>query len=388
MVEDGGGTDFPVGSRVMFFGAYGAFEDGTYREWVSVRKEDLCLIPDNVDDVSAAGIPVAYLTAQVALTLAGFRAGKTVLAPAIGGSTGDTGGYTVEQLLERGHAVRALAHREDDRSKRLEKMGAEVVIGDFLKFNDVRAAMRGVRGAYFCYPIRPGILQATAYFAQAAKEAGLECVVNMSQKSAREDALSHAAQDHWLSEQVFDWSGITAAHLRPTYFAEWLLYLAPMIRAGVLHVPFGTGRHAPIAAEDQARVIVGILENPNPHRRQVYPLYGPVEFTYAEIAQVLSRVLGWEVQYKQVSIETMLTMMASGGQKPPPGHNARALYGEFEPKPERQGDSFAIQHLREVAIDHQNGIFAGTNDLIEKIGGRPPMTLEEFINKHRAAFAA
>src|SRR5205809_4751283 len=59
------------------------------------------------------------------------------------GATGDTGGYTVEQLLERGHAVRALAHREDDRSKRLEKMGAEVVIGDFLKFNDVRAAMRG-----------------------------------------------------------------------------------------------------------------------------------------------------------------------------------------------------------------------------------------------------
>ena len=222
------------------------------------------------------------------------------------GATGDTGGYTVEQLLERGHAVRALAHREDDRSKRLEKMGAEVVTGDFLKFSDVRAAMRGVRGAYFCYPIRPGILQATAYFAQAAKEAGLECVVNMSQKSAREDALSHAAQDHWLSEQVFDWSGITAAHLRPTYFAEWLLYLAPMIRAGVLHVPFGTGRHAPIAAEDQARVIVGILENPNPHRRQVYPLYGPVEFTYAEIAQVLSRVLGWEVQYKQVSFETML----------------------------------------------------------------------------------
>jgi NAD(P)H dehydrogenase (quinone) len=84
----------------------------------------------------------------------------------------------------------------------------------------------------------------------------------------------------------------------------------------------------------------------------------------------------------------MLTMMASGGLEPPPEHSARALYGEFEPKPERQGDSFVIQHLREVAIDHQNVIFAGTNELIEKIGGRPPMTLEEFIDKHRAAFAA
>jgi NADPH:quinone reductase len=89
VVEEGGGTDFPVGSRVMFFGAYGAFEDGAYSECVAVRKQDLCLIPDNIDDVSAAGIPVAYLTAQVALTLAGFRAGKTVLAPAIGGSVGN-----------------------------------------------------------------------------------------------------------------------------------------------------------------------------------------------------------------------------------------------------------------------------------------------------------
>src|ERR1700683_3556917 len=89
VVEEGGGTDFPAGSRVMFFGPYGAFEDGTYSEWVAVRKKDLCLIPDGVDDVSAAGIPVAYLTAQVALTRAGFRAGKTVLAPTIGGSVGN-----------------------------------------------------------------------------------------------------------------------------------------------------------------------------------------------------------------------------------------------------------------------------------------------------------
>src|SRR5262249_1838406 len=170
--------------------------------------------------------------------------------------------------------------------------------------------------------------------------------------------------------------------------AEWLLYLAPMIRAGLLHVPFGTGRHAPIAAEDQARVIVGILESPSQHGGKAYPLYGPVEFTYQGISTVLSRLLGKEVQYKQVSIETMLQMMASGGQKPPAGHNARALYGEFEQVLDRRaGDSFAMQHLREVAIDHQNGVFAGTNDLVETIGGRPATTLEAFIDKHRAARA-
>ena len=43
VVEEGGGTDFPVGSRVMFTGPYGVFEDGTYSEWLAVRKENrLC----------------------------------------------------------------------------------------------------------------------------------------------------------------------------------------------------------------------------------------------------------------------------------------------------------------------------------------------------------
>src|ERR1700757_1446103 len=119
VVEKGGGTDITVGSRVMFFGAYGAFEDGTYSECVAVRKEDLCLIPDGVDDVSAAGIPVAYLTAQVALTLAGFRPGKTVLAPAIGGSVGNAV-TQVARALGAKHAISSTTnHAKAEQAKAL-----------------------------------------------------------------------------------------------------------------------------------------------------------------------------------------------------------------------------------------------------------------------------
>ena len=284
------------------------------------------------------------------------------------GATGDTGRATIDELLARGHRVRALAHAEDKRSKRFQERGVEVVYGDLLDFGQVRAALTRVRRAYFVYPIRPGILQATAYFAQAAKEAGVDGIVNMSQKSAREDAKSHAATDHWLAERVFDWSGVPVAHIRPTYFAEWLLYLAPMIKAGRLHVPFGTGKHAPITAEDQGRVIAGILEDPAPHSGKVYPLYGPIEFTYQETAQILSRVLGKRVEYQQVDFEVFRQNMEAVG------------------KASAKGNDFLFQHLREVAIDHQNGIFEGTNDLVEKLGGRPPMTLEAFITKHRGAF--
>ena len=119
IVEDGGGTAFPPGSRVMFTGPYGVAENGTYGEWLAVRKEHLCLIPDGVDDVSAAGVPVAYLTAQIALSEAGFQPGKTVLAPAIGGSVGNA----VTQLARAQGAKHAISsttsHTKAEQAKTL-----------------------------------------------------------------------------------------------------------------------------------------------------------------------------------------------------------------------------------------------------------------------------
>ena len=154
------------------------------------------------------------------------------------GATGTTGVHAVELLLARGHQVRALAHREDDRSKQLQELGAEVVIGDLLKLNDVRLALNGIRGAYFVYPLSPTLVQATAIFAQAAKKAEVEIVANMSQWNSRPSAKSPATMNHWLSEQIFDWSPAPVAHLRPTFFCEWLLWVARSIRQGVMMMPW------------------------------------------------------------------------------------------------------------------------------------------------------
>ncbi len=245
----------------------------------------------------------------------------------------------------------------------LAQAGAEIVLGELLDFESVGGALEGVRSAYFVFPIEPGILQGTAYFAQAAKEAGVEAVVNMSQATARRVAKSHAAQDHWIAERVFDWSAVPVVHLRPTFFAEWVLYWAGLIKAGVLPLPFGTGRHAPIAAEDQARVIANVLIEPKAHLGKTYPLFGAREMTFPEMADEIGRLLGIPVRYQQVDVPTLKQLAKENGK-------------EF-------GDFF-WQHLSEIAIDYQEGAFAGTNDLVERIGGKPPMTLDEFVEKHRS----
>jgi NADPH:quinone reductase len=89
VIEDAGDSGLAVGSRVMFTGPYGVRENGAWQEWLLARPEDLAFVPDAIDDVVAATLPVAYLTAQITLTQAGFKPGMTVLAPAIGGSVGN-----------------------------------------------------------------------------------------------------------------------------------------------------------------------------------------------------------------------------------------------------------------------------------------------------------
>jgi NADPH:quinone reductase len=125
VVEEGGGAVFPAGSRVMFTGAYGVSEDGTYSEWLAVKKGNLGLIPAGVDDVSAAGIPIAYLTAYMALRLAGFEAGKTVLAPAIGGSIGNAATQLARALGAK-HAISSTTSHE--KSQQAKVLGFDEVI--------------------------------------------------------------------------------------------------------------------------------------------------------------------------------------------------------------------------------------------------------------------
>jgi hypothetical protein len=70
-----------------------------------------------------------------------------------------------------------------------------------LTWISVRSALEGVTAAYFVYRIQnTGLIDATAFMAQASKEAGAKAILNMSQISARREAKNHAARDFWISE--------------------------------------------------------------------------------------------------------------------------------------------------------------------------------------------
>jgi NAD(P)H dehydrogenase (quinone) len=283
---------------------------------------------------------------------------RTVL---ICGATGDTGRPAVAESIALGLKVRALVHSVDGRATALADRGAEVVVGDLLDINTVRPAMEGVDAAYFVWPVQPGLIHATVNFAQAAKEAGVGALINLSQRSANRWSTSDACRDSFLAEEVLNWSGMNVVHLRPTYFLEWLLYpwQLPYVQQGVLRMPVGKGRHSPIAADDQGRVIAALLKNPEGHIGTTIPVSGPVEMDHEQMAAELSEALGRRIVFQDLPVAEYVESLREMGVPP-----------------------YIVQHLGGAMVDYQHGHMSGADDNVEKLTGRRSMTVGEFARAH------
>lgn len=247
-------------------------------------------------------------------------------------------------------------------------LGAEIAVGNLHNFEVVRAALDGVQRAYFTYPIADGLFEATATFAAAAKQAGLQSMVNMSQITARPNHPSPAARRHWLAERLLDWSGIGVTHLRPPFFLENLIVTASRTiqTEGKIYLPYGQGRHAPVAGEDLARVAVGILTDPDAHAHvaKTYVPTGPASVSIAEMAAVFTRVLDRPVEYVAIPVERWRQILSNLEQMSP----------------------YLIEHLLRVAEAHQQGEFDAVTDVVHAIGAAPPKSLEAFIRQNATVF--
>ena len=152
--------------------------------------------------------------------------GTVLVTGAAGGQQGKTGRRVTELLRERGVPVRAMVRALDDRAEYLRRLGAEVVVGDFLDFRSMQDVVRGVSAVYFAYPVQQGLLDATVNMAVAARNAGVERLVDMVMLVSTPDAPTPRMRENYLSEQVFEWAGIGAAHVRATVFFENIASLA------------------------------------------------------------------------------------------------------------------------------------------------------------------
>ncbi|MGW4326191.1 NADP-dependent oxidoreductase [Nocardia sp. NPDC004573] len=104
-------VDLPVGSRVA--GLLGGFDRdfGTYAEQLIVSASDIVAVPDGLDLIAAATVPLNGLAAAQTVDLLGDGGGRSLL---VTGAAGAVGGYVVSLAQDRGWRVTGLARAEDE----------------------------------------------------------------------------------------------------------------------------------------------------------------------------------------------------------------------------------------------------------------------------------
>ncbi len=296
---------------------------------------------------------------------------------AAGGTQGSTGRQVATLLREQGIPVRALVHKLDSRSDELRSRGAEVIEGDLLNPASVQAAMRNVKRAYFTYPVTEGLLDAATIFAAAARDAGLDLVVNNSQLQGRpedrafrdlKDAPSFRNLQHRLADRIFDWAQVGAVHIQaPPYFENVRALVSHSVAGqNTVFLPWGDETTViPLTgAEDVSRVAAVLLANPGAPSQSVYALVSEAP-TVKEITEALGRAIGRPVRYVAITDEQW----------------ANAVRERLQPH--------ALDHLTHLWQYFRRGEerFRAT-DAVRAVTGRDPVTLEDFFRANAEALGA
>ena len=305
------------------------------------------------------------------MTASGMGDHRPILVTGAAGQVGAVGRTVTGLLLDRGLTVRAMVRREDDRAVALRDAGAEVVVGDLLEPADVHRVLQGCQSVYFGMSVSAGYLEAAVTMATVAREVGVSALVNMSQMTVSQMSIqnttpSHQQRQHWLSEQAFAWSGVPVVTIRPTMFLESLFPLAgPTIRDhNRIELPFGCGKTSPVAAADVARVVAAVLADPPAHLGRKYELTGPRSQDLHGVAREFSEALNREVTYRDVP------------------------HDEWEQNLKKaQVPEHLAQHLLTMAELHRAGRYDRVADGVQRLTGRPPMSVREFVSLYPDQFS-
>ncbi len=229
------------------------------------------------------------------------------------GATGHIGHLIVEDLLRRGHIVRAVS-RDQRKLYQLENRGA---LPCELDLTDSDALAKACEGADALFTLIPPIFASDNYLAyqdqvgesicSAIKKGNLKRVVNLSSVGADlaegtgPVAGLHRQEERLNAIQSLDF----LIHLRANYFMENLYRFFSMIPEGMIRYPYAADLPIPmVATRDIGWKAVGFLENTLPTLRQFFDFAGPEEITLNDATEAFAKAFECpDLCYEQISFE-------------------------------------------------------------------------------------
>jgi uncharacterized protein YbjT (DUF2867 family) len=276
----------------------------------------------------------------------------------ITGASGNVGREVLKQVATTGHRVRAAY--QSPRSA-AAPTGVQVVGVDYNQPETLRTALDGVEKVFLVGPPTQQLVPLERKAIDVIAQSNVKHVVKLSAMGGR-DAIF--PRHHAESEDYIVSTRIPYTFIRPNGFMQNLVsYSAPTIKAvGKFYGSEGEGRISQIDIRDVAAVAVKTLTEDG-HINKVYTLTGPRAISNRDVALELSAVLGRDIQFVNLPPEQLRTGLVAAGV---PEWNADALLD--------------LQRL------YREGKAAEVTHDVEKVLGREPVSLRQFLEENRQAF--
>jgi len=281
----------------------------------------------------------------------------------IAGATGTVGRAVLDEVRKTKSPAKAMYRSADDAKKAPE--GVPSVIADFADKASMRRALEGVETIFLvCSPV-PQLVELESNAIEACKESRVKHVV-LNSATGAEDYPKSFPSWHRAVEDKLKASGLGYTILRPNSFMQNIVaFNAPSIRAqGVFYAAMGTAKLSFIDVRDVGAAAAKTLTSPDAHAGKTYELDGPEAVDYAEVAERISRVTGRSVRYLNIPEEAQRKAMLEMGL---PEWQVTALLD--------------LQQYYSVL-----GKGGEVNDVLARLLGRAPNTLEQFLLEFKDSF--
>ena len=275
-------------------------------------------------------------------------------------TAGKVGAEAASRLAQQGIPVRVLV-RDPSKATALAGIGVDVVEGDLALPATIDRALDGVASVVL---VSPAVPELELNVLDRATRAGVGHVVKITSKASADSPIARR-RDQTTIEDALITSGLGYTLLRNNAYMQNFLMLAPSIATtSSFGSSTGDGRVGLVDTRDIGAVAASLAAFPEGHGGKTYWPTGPESLSYAEVASILSRVLGRTITFTPLTFEQEKQGMVDAGLP----------------------ESVAEMNAQALAL-----FAAGDSDWITddvpKILGRPARTFEQFATDNSVAFS-
>lgn len=281
------------------------------------------------------------------------------------GATGATGNALLHSLRTLGVPVRALTrtpHTPIPGTTGTHRPPVEVRYADATDPHSLRAAFEGADQLFLAMANGPAQVELETRVVDIATHAGVGHIVKISAPAAEPDSPVAVSRGHHVVEEHLRATGVPHTVLRPYAFTQNLLRLAPAVAQGLI---LGTTGDAPcnyVDCRDIGDVAAAALTRPEVAGR-AYTLTGPEAVSSPDLAARLSALTGRPIRYVDLAPAELRDNLIREAHMP-------AWLADH------------VTEIQQLAVARPETPTTTVVDIL----GRPPRTLDAFLQEHRAHF--